>query len=282
MHSTTQQSIMLCSTAALVRYRTRGTDHQQVIERCWWAMREGISSFELLVDPFWYSHLDMVAADLLGSNISFPVLHADKRIGSALSSSDPAQQSQGIQWWQRNCHLATLLGVHLLVLHLWGMPELDGYFERNLHALQHCLDIAARYDLTVAIETLPCRCETPLERVQQAIETDRRCTIALDLGFLALHRQLFHLLASSWLWTPSLVRHVHVKGHPKPEAGHDEVELFFSQQFLPYLAQHHFTGSISLETPLWDQNGTMDKHILRQYVRDLTASAWPVSVSREE
>ena len=93
-----------------------------------------------------------------------------------------------------------MIGAQVLVLHLWGGPDLDSNLDRNLAQRSLCLDSAERCDTALAIETLPCQRTDPLSNVLAAIVCDGRCQVALDTEFLALHRQLDEVFAVNRLW----------------------------------------------------------------------------------
>jgi sugar phosphate isomerase/epimerase len=212
-----------------------------------------VGGFELMFDPAWYANIERVAGDLKRSSLAFPVVHADKRIGVALGKGDRAAPAL----LEANCQLATMLGAQLLVLHLWGGPDLDSNLERNLAQLRTCLEIAQRYDTALAIETLPCRRADPLSNVLAAIACDGRSQVALDTEFLAHHHQLDEVFAVDRLWGEKRVCHVHIKdadgqrfapdgrrNYLQPGEGRIDFVSFFSQ-----LRQKGFSGTISLEAP---------------------------------
>ena len=128
---------------------------------------------------------------------------------SARSCSTIRQRRSGRL--ERNCRLAAALGATIVVLHLWELPVGDRRLEENLALLPACLDVAETFGLTLAVETIPCSVDSPLENVHRAIEADERCRVTLDTEFLALHGQLEAALADDVLW--ERVAHVHVKDY---------------------------------------------------------------------
>ena len=253
---------LLCSTGAFSRYPDYVDYHA--------ALRYGpqldVDGLELMFYASWYDKIDTIATTLQRSGLRFPVMHTEKNIGVALGKPDVAERERGVQWLSENCRLASLLDTKVLVLHLWGWPELDDHLENNLALFSQCLDITEQYGLTLAIETIPCRHFDPLSNVRRAWECDNRCQVALDTEFLAQSNQLDEAFTSAWLWSPCHVQHIHIKdfdGHSftpdgrrrylHPGEGTIDFEHFFDQ-----LKQCRYDGYISLESPAIDMKGVVD------------------------
>lgn len=253
---------LLCSTGTFSRFPDF-TQYQAILE---YAPKLHVEGFELMFYPGWYTHLEEVARDIEVAKLPIPVIHSEKNIGVALGSSEPETRAQAVQWLTANCQLGSWIGTKVLVLHLWGWPELDDTIENNLQPLSQCLDIATQYGMELAIETIPARQRSPLSNVQKAIQRDERSQVALDTEFLALHHQLEEVFQTSWLWQEQRVRHVHIKDfdgqsfsvdgkrrYLHPGEGQIDFASFFAR-----LKQCGFNGSISLEAPAIDQEGHVD------------------------
>ena len=175
---------LLCSTGTFSR-NPDYTTYQQVLRYAPLLVADkGVEGFELLFYSSWYPHLDRIAHNLEQSGLEFPVMHAEKNIGTALGNPRPEQREQGVIWLVENCRLGQLLGAKLLVLHLWGWPELDDHLGYNLQLLSRCLDIASEHGVALAIETIPARHASPLSNIRRAIAQDERCRVALDTRLL--------------------------------------------------------------------------------------------------
>ncbi len=263
-----QKMQLLCSTGAFSRYPDY-TDYRAILE---YGPQLEVDGLEVMFYPAWYANIDRIADDLQESGLRFPAMHSEKSIGTALGKPDLAEREQAIHGLAENCRLASLIGTEVLVLHLWGWPELDDNLERNLEHLTTCLDIAAQYGLELAIETIPCRQTDPLSNVHRAVERDGRCRVALDTEFLAGSRQLAGVFAEDWLWQENRVQHVHIKDfdgqaflpdgtrrylHP----GEGDVDFI---DFFAHLKQRDFAGNISLEAPAIDPEGRVDLGKLRK------------------
>ncbi len=263
---------LLCSSGAFSR-NPDFTNHQQVLA---YAPRFDVDGIELMFYEGWYSQLAVVTQDLQRSGLRFPAIHAEKNIVMALGSAQAEHREQAVQWLARNCELAQHLDSTVLVLHLWGWPELDDHLEYNLEPLHRCLDVADRYNVQLAIETIPARHSDPLTNVHKAVERDGRCYVALDTEFLGQSEQLESVFNTPWTWEEldgqQRVRHIHIKDfdgqsfsengrrrYLHPGEGHVDFERFFAN-----LKQQHFDGNISLESPAINHEGHVDIERLQQ------------------
>jgi sugar phosphate isomerase/epimerase len=263
-----QQIQILCSTGAFSRYPDY-TNYRPILD---YGPLLEVDGLELLFYPDWYPELEHIVTDLQRSGLKFPVIHTEKNIGVALGKAQESEREHGVHLLQANCSFGRSLGARVLVLHLWGWPELDDNLDNNLEHLHECIDIAAGYDIELAIETIPCRKSDPLSNVRRAVECDGRSRIALDTEFLAKHEQIETVFAAEWLWQQPLVRHVHIKDYDgqgfredgsrkylHPGQGHIDFVRFFQG-----LKQHNFSGSVSLEAPSIDKQGQVDIEKLRE------------------
>lgn len=262
---------LLCSTGAFSRYPDY-VDYHAILR---YGPQLDIDGLELMFYASWYDQIEAIARDLQRSGLRFPVMHTEKNIGVALGKPDAAECERAVQWLSENCRLARLLDTKVLVLHLWGWPELDDHLENNLALLSRCLDVAEQYNLMLAIETIPCRHANPLSNVQRAVGRDERCYVALDTEFLAQSNQLDEAFTSTWLWSPYRIQHIHIKdfnGHAftpdgrrrylHPGEGNIDFTHFFDK-----LKQHSYDGYVSLESPAIDMNGLVDIARLQKSLR---------------
>ena len=259
---------LLCSTGAFSRYPDYTSYHATLT----YGPQLDADGFELMFYPEWASNLDEIAAQLKGSGLRFPALHAEKSVGTALGSLQEEERAQGLRMLEANARLGRALGAHLLVLHLWGWPELDDRLDINLHCLGRCLDLAEAYGLELAVETIPARHADPLSTVRRAIEQDARAKVALDTEFLARYGQLDEALAAEWLWQEPLVRHIHIKDFDSALFSREnnrrylhpgEGEIDFARVFA-VLKAHNFHGNISLEASAINADGIVDIQRIQQ------------------
>src|SRR5438876_8057228 len=157
---------LLCSTGTFSRDPDY-TDYRMILE---YGPQLEVDGLELLFYPGWYPQLEDIARDLHQSGLKFPVIHTEKNIGVALGKTQDDERAKGVHWLKENCRLGSRLGSRVLVLHLWGWPDLDDNLDNNLERLHECIDMAAGYNIELAIETIPCRRADPLSNIQRAVE----------------------------------------------------------------------------------------------------------------
>jgi sugar phosphate isomerase/epimerase len=269
---------VLASTGVVTRAPDQ-TDHKAILEH---APALGAAGLELVVHEQWYGHLDEVVEDLRSSELSFPAVHAEKKIGSGLGSEDADEADDALERLERNCRAATALGADTLVLHLWERPASDEHIERNLDRLPACLDMAEAYKLVLAVETVPGTVGTALANIQLAVERDARCRVTLDTEFLGFHGQVAESIAWDWLWVNDLVRHVHLKDFDGRMSDSNGPRYLFPgegkldlQGFLAGLIQRDYQGAITFEGSARRPSGEIDAERLEQaaaIVRELAAS----------
>lgn len=258
---------VLASTGIVTRAPAQ-TDHKAILEH---APRLGAAGLELMVFEQWYGHFDEVIEELRGSGLSFPVVHADKAIGSALGGADPDEVDDAFATLEVNCRAAAALGASTLVLHLWERPEGDAQLERNLVRLTDCLDTAAAYNIVLAVETIVGSAGTPLANIRMAVEHDSRCRVTLDTEFLGFHGELAASIEAEWLWAERLVRHVHLKDFDgRMRVGGERVYRLPGegtldlQAFLNGLAQRGYQDAITVEGSALTASGELDSARLDQ------------------
>jgi sugar phosphate isomerase/epimerase len=258
---------ILLSTGAVTRDPDQ-TDHREIVRH---GPALGVPGFELSLYSTWYGHLDDVVSDLRESGLPFPVVHADKLIGAGFGSSDADEVDAAFANLELNCRAAAALGAKTLVMHLWERPPGDRELERNLDRLSDCLDTAAAYSVTLAIETIPGDVGTPLANIQLALERDARCRVALDSEFLGFYGQLAESIAADWLWEDTFVHHVHLKDfdgrlwrdgrrrYLLPGEG-----ILDLRGFLDGLGRRGYKGAFTLEASAVDEDGQLDSARLTQ------------------
>ncbi len=264
---------LLCSTGAFSRF----PDYAQYEAILEYGPQLDVDGLELMFYPGWYDSLERIATDLHASGLAFPVMHSEKNIGVALGKAQAEEREQGVRWLAANCWLGSRIGTRVLVLHLWGWPELDDDLDNNLERLQDCIDIAARHGIELAIETIPCRRFDPLSNVHRAVQRDGRSRIALDTEFLAKHQQIETVFTTDWLWQEPLVRHAHIKDYDGEGFSADGSRRYLHPgeggidfaRFFAGLEQHDFADTISLEAPAIDQRGHVDLARLRASLASL-------------
>jgi sugar phosphate isomerase/epimerase len=269
----TQIPPLLCSTGAFNRYPDY-TFYRDILE---YGPLLDVDGFEVMFYSTWYPEISHIATHLQSSGLSFPAVHAEKSIGVGLGQPNRSAREQALHNFQLNCQLAQQIGASIIILHLWGWPELDDHLAYNLDLLPQCLDAAANYNLEIAIETIPCRVSTPLDNVHLAVSHDSRSHVTLDTEFLALHNQMTEVFNTPWLWLDHRIRHIHIKDfsgnglslngrrhYLHPGEGVIDFPSFFS-----HLHQQHYQGNISLESPVLNDEGHINLPKLKNSLSSL-------------
>lgn len=259
---------LLCSTGTFSRFPDL-TDYRAILT---YGPELDVDGFELMFYPDWSTQIEQITAELLNSQLRFPAIHAEKGIGPALISSRPEEREQGWQWMQASCQLGEWLGAKLLIFHLWGYPDYDENIQRNLQILNDCKEIAEDCGLKLAIETIPCKYYDPLTNIYRVIDEDPDVLIAIDTEFLAMHNQLEAALEADRLWRHNRVHHIHIKDYDGNSYSSDNFRRYLHpgeglinfSEFFATLKLRNFSGFISLESSVVNQDGLRDIHKLKQ------------------
>jgi sugar phosphate isomerase/epimerase len=164
--------------------------------------------FELLSYPGFADDREASTRTFVRSGLPWVSVHTGKAIGPLLCTGATEDRRQALTLLDADLRLAVALDAEVAVLHLWGMPDSDRRFPATLAAVSECLDRAERYDVTLAIETIPCLAATPLTRLAELRQRDARCRWTLDTEFLALHDELDLALADADLLPETKIIHV--------------------------------------------------------------------------
>jgi len=259
---------LLCSTGTFSRFPDQ-TDYHSILT---FGPELEVDGLELMFYPDWSVKLDQIVKELRASGLKFPVIHAEKGIIPALMSEKTGEAEQGWQWMQANCVLGKLLGASLLIFHLWGYPTYDEELQHNLRYLKECKEIAEDNGLQLAIETVPCKYNDPLSNIRHILDQEPDILIALDTEFLAMHDQLEAAYETDWLWQYNCVRHIHIKDYDGSSYSTDNTRRYLHPgegqinflEFFDILNQRNFSGNISLESSIVNQDGSKDIYKLKQ------------------
>jgi sugar phosphate isomerase/epimerase len=265
---------LLCSSGTFTRHPDF-TDYRSILK---YAPELPVDGLEVLFYESWYGRLQQIAADLVESGLSMPVVHCEKSI--AFFSAEAQATKLAYEHLSLNCYLAQEIGAKVLVFHLWGWRQSDAEFDGTLDALPRCVDIAEEHGITLAVEITPSLITPPLKRAEQVMERDARCRITLDTEFLASHGQLDAALEMDSLWEEQRVVHIHIKDYDGQwlDAGgnrryvHPGEGTINFPNFFAALEAREYNGTVSLESPVIARDGSVDLAKLRRsltYIREL-------------
>lgn len=248
---------LYCSTGAMVG-RINGWDHRILLATCGAVEADG---FEFMMEPVYYEDWERIGRDLAKSGFSFPVMHTDKEIGVYLAGG-PEEREKGLSLFETNCRLAVMLGATRLVLHLWSGQVSDQYFENNLAALSRLYEIAARYDVLLMVENVPCAVGSPLAHFAAIAAAYPDAVFVYDLRFGAFHEENRAMLASSFMKNGAIA-HVHVSDYVGPPHTFSSLRpilhlgdgIIGLASLLPALGACYAGKSLTLESPAFLPDG---------------------------
>ncbi|MGY0375262.1 sugar phosphate isomerase/epimerase family protein [Clostridium sp. JNZ J1-5] len=253
---------VFCSTGVITEYPYLA-DYKIILRD---GKKLSADGLELVMYPNWYSEIETVTQKLSESRLKFPIIHADKDIGSLITELSSINYRKGMEILELNCEVAKQLNANLMVLHLWGLPTSDDRFENNIVSFEKCLNIADKYGICLAVETLPCRKSDPITNLKRLIEIYPQTKVVLDLRMISYHDLLWKTFEIDWLWEKEYITHIHIhdykgkaysldslKNYLLPGKGEIDFTLLFNE-----LKRVKFEGSLSLESKSLIKDGTVN------------------------
>ncbi|MBR6709090.1 MAG: sugar phosphate isomerase/epimerase [Clostridia bacterium] len=279
-----QRTPLYCSTGTIIG-RVTGYDYRKILEYMP-RIAEAVSldGVELMMLGAYLERTVSIARALKASGLCFPIIHADKEIGTLLShaavSSDneTALRRQALCIWSRNCEMGEIIGARQIVIHLWGGSDSDANLESNLRCLEDLCETAALHGLEVLIENVPCTTADPIRNLSQihAAFPDQR--FVFDTRFAAFHNQLESLTETPWLIGNRLA-HMHISDlHPgaprdfsrlRPILHPGEGMIDFPA-LIGALKKRDYAGSVTMESPVMSEAG-IDSEKMIASLRQLRA-----------
>lgn len=255
---------LLLSTGCLVE-RRNGYDTTKVGEIIPALMDKSyIDGAELMMIGLYYEKLPMIIDTYRSSGAVFPVIHADKEIGTLLSNAAVAYFDGGksladetrikaFDMLKKNCEAACMAESSRMVLHLWGGLCSDTRISYNIEALPQIIDITDSYGVRLMCENVPSVKADPLTNWIAMGENLGRCGLVFDTRFATCHRQPAETLSSD---CARFIEHIHISdyiGEKKdfsclrpvyhPGEGIADFPLIFSM-----LKKMDYSGSFTLES----------------------------------
>ena len=176
---------ILPSTGAFIG-RVNNRDHRAFLGI---SDRLSASSYEFMMYEAFYGREEEILGDFLSTGLSFPVFHAEKRIGELVGLGGEENLAASYARFRVNCRAAARLGAEKLVLHLWNGPPSDRDFSRHLAAYRTYLAIAREHGLLLTVENVVCACRDPLLRLSELSGAYPEAAFTFDTKMAAFHRQ---------------------------------------------------------------------------------------------
>ena len=258
---------LYCSTGAIIG-RANQYDYRHILRVMPPLCRDiPLDGIELMMLPAYLDKLPHMAEEFAAAGLRFPVIHADKEVGTLLSSGAVRGEAdlcrQALELWEKNCVMGERIGAAQIVLHLWGGTDSDGAFLVNLSYLPALRQTAEQHGLELLIENVPCTTADPaanLTAIHAAFPEQR---FVFDTRFAAFHNQSESLFSLPWLLGGCLA-HLHVSdlhdGAPRdfsrlrpilhPGEGHIDFPDLFAR-----LHSTGYRGSVTLESPVMSTEG---------------------------
>ena len=181
-------------------------------------------------------------------------VHLQKGIGESYSSPDKATVQDGFAQLKKDLEGTSKLGVTKGVMHLWGWP--DTCFDQTMDMLKESVKMADDYGVELLVETLPCREDTLLHRLERVVEVYPKCRFTADCRMLRHQNFDQEIFNTDWLWDEGRIAHIHVSDcfmgtdgivaiHPilHPGDGIIDFPAFFSG-----LRRRGYDGTVTIES----------------------------------
>ena len=247
---------ILCSTGALIGM-PNGRNYR-LLET--FAPQLDCDGFEFMLYSTWYDQIPALVDYLTDLHLNFPVMHAEKGLGEAISLGDP----DVFRTFALNCDIAQRIGAKRLVLHLWNGLTSDSRFETNLAAYGQLSRIAADHGVDLLVENVLCSHADPLARWQELRARYPHAHFIFDTKMAHFHRQLDQFYASDFD-----VRHYHVNDHAGAPMdwtslrtlplGSGEIDF---APFFDHIRRSGYDGTFTVEATAFDRTGEVNLSML--------------------
>lgn len=230
----------------------------------------GLDGCEFMMLTAFYDKTDEIVEYMKTTDMVFPILHAEKEIGVLISEATDETDKEALRLFDVNCAFAEKLGAQRTVLHLWGGVVSDSRFEHNLTLVPKLCSIAENHGIELNIENIPCAAEDPISHWEAIHSADSRARFIYDTRFGEFHRQN-PSIPKHPLFESGLVTHMHISdfiGNPKefqrlrPILHPGEGQIDFAAIFAA-IKEAGYTGSVTLESPVVHEDGSLDTDKLR-------------------
>lgn len=216
--------------------------------------------FEFMIYEVFQPEIKAIVKEYTSEGIPIPVVHSMKTIGDFMS--DPNGFSTAKDMVRFNCETAAALGAKKIVVHCWGKPLSDTYFEMICERIGLLRETADSYGLELLPENSFCIHGSPFAHFESLSRQYREIGFILDTRCAEFHGEL-ELFGNSDLLRAGRIRHIHIndyKGgykdwdamYPIPQPGDGQIrwDMFFAS-----LKKASYEGSVTLEAPSMSADG---------------------------
>lgn len=247
-----------CSTGAIIG-RENNYNWQLIIDNKDKLVSEG---YELMMLKVYYEQFREMERQFEVHDMSFPVIHSDKDIGTLLSQVDVQSSKEAIRLFELNCEFGINIGAAMIVLHLWGGNNSEKNIEHNINSCETLLEISQRYKLTLLIENIPCWHKDPLSYWNILEQRYPEVRFILDTRFVGFHSQTDEIFKIDYF---NKILHMHVSDFTGPPRDFSSLRPILHPHegiidMDPLLSRitSMYDGSITLESPVINSDGTLD------------------------
>lgn len=239
-------------------YLSTGAFVNRVNNRNWHLLtkyhdRIDCDGFELMIYESFLDCYEEMIREYSGEKINIPVVHAIKNIGDNLSDPDCLMQATDLM--KSCCEIATRLGAEKIVVHCWGIPLSDKYFQMITERIGIMKEIAEKYNLDFLPENSFCVHGSPYEHFVALSEIYPDIGFIIDTRCAQFHSELETFVTSSLL-DEGRIHHFHLNDYdggykdwnamypiPQPGDGKIDWDFFFNS------VKGKYDGSFTLEAP---------------------------------
>ena len=249
-----------CSTGTIIGHENN-FDWNLIIEN---KNNIAANGFELMMLKVYYTQFREMEKVFAANDMTFPVLHSDKDIGTLLSHADKESTTEAFRMYDLNCEFGANIGAEKVVVHLWGGGDSDKNIEHNINMCEKILEISQKYKITLLIENIPCWLKDPLTYWDILEQRYPELRFIVDTRFLGFHSQTEEIFTSNWFDKGKII-HTHVSDFNGPPRDFSSLrpilhphEGIIDMDTLLAGITDIYDGSITLESPVIHADGSLD------------------------
>ncbi len=280
---------LFCSTGAIIG-RSNGFNYHLITDAFSSFMAEGLmDGGELMMLKAYYDKIDAIKDELTDAELTFPVIHCEKDVGTMLSDRAVAIAAgdevgeltdEIMRLFRLNCKMGENMGSERMVLHLWGGLNSDANVDENIAVLPRLIEIANAHGLELLIENVPCSTNEPYPNWKKIMPyLGDGASLIFDTRFGAFHGN------TDEIWTDADMRrhitHIHISdavgwGGNVPRdftrlrpVLHPGEGIFDFSAFAHTIDAVGYGGTFTVESAVMLPDGTLDLGKMRDTLRNV-------------